>query len=105
MTMACPDEVQPGQLRENFRRRGEGRTDSDVAGSINHRLTNLFRRMRTDANQRAGTKDSPGVLHAHVVLAEVDAVGFDEASDVRPIVHDEERVRLASTGGRCGHAR
>src|SRR5450759_5569729 len=54
-----------------------------------------------EPDQHVRPHDLARLLHRHVVLADMDAVGADRRGDVRPVVEDEQRAELIAHLARC----
>ena len=83
------EQFDAGKRVERLRRRGKGRAHADVIGAVEHRGAGLLDRMGRHADELARPDDRPGILDAHVVLAQVDAIGVDDRGDVGAVVDDE----------------
>ena len=89
------DELQPCQLIEGFRAGRKTGTDAEIVRSVEHRLTSLLDRVCRDSDQSVRADDAAGFANGKFFLPHMNSIGLGQYGEVRAIVHDEERVRLA----------
>lgn len=89
------DKIEAGERRELLGARRKCRPDADIACPIQHCLPQLIEIVRAHADQGVEPQQTAGILHRQVFLSQVNAIRLDQASDVGPIVDDEQHPRLS----------
>src|SRR5881296_2264411 len=84
-----PDQRRPNQLEVRLARRREHRADGDVVGAVVAGGARLLDGVRRHAQQHAAAQQRARGPGGQVLLAQVDAVGFDGHREVHAVVHDE----------------
>jgi len=89
------EEAQTGEIRELLCRWWKGRPAAQIVRTIENGLLRLSQRMRRHADQPVPSHDLSAIGHGQFVLPDVYAVGIGQQGDVRPVVDDGERPRVA----------
>src|SRR5688500_2230694 len=97
--------IEAREVVKTLRCGGKRGAAAEVVSAVHDRLPSLLDRVGRDADNGGSAGDAASVVNGKVLLTKVDSVGISQRGQVRPVVHDEQRLaagaELADDSGKA----